>query len=303
MEIRKHIKKPTTFKEQVQILKSRNLIIDDENMAISILQNINYYRLSAYLLTYKTKDGSYNGASIMDAFRLYQFDQDLRNLILPMLENIEIAFRTHIAYLIAHKYGALGYQDCRNFRNESYHRDMLKDLEDEINRSDEIFVGHHKRYYGGVFPIWVVIELTTFGVLSKMYSNLLDEDKDEIADKYYDTKGEFVRTWLHSLSTLRNICAHYGRLYNRRLKITPKLFKMDRKKGIRNDTVFANIYIIGRLSNDKEKWGHFVTRLAALIEQYEVVDLKYLGFPENWEGILRSLGTQGDGFVESFLSS
>lgn len=78
---------------------------------------------------------------------------------------------------------------------------------------------------------------------------------------------------------------------------------MDRKKGIRNDTVFANIYIIARLSNDKEKWGHFVTRLAALIEQYEVVDLKYLGFPENWEGILRSLGTQGDGFVESFLSS
>ena len=115
MEIRKHIKKPTTFKEQVQILKSRNLIIDDENMAISILQNINYYCLSAYLLTYKTKDGSYNWASIMDAFRLYQFDQDLRNLILPMLENIEIAFRTHIAYLIAHKYGALGYQDCRNF--------------------------------------------------------------------------------------------------------------------------------------------------------------------------------------------
>lgn len=287
---RKNIKKPTTFKEQVQILESRGLIIDDKGMAISILQNINYYRLSAYLLTYKNSDGSYSGASIMDAYRLYQFDKELRNLILPMLENIEIAFRTHIAYLIAHKYGALGYKDGRNFRNEKYHEDMLKMLEDEINRSNEIFVGHHKRYYEGVFPVWVVIELTTFGVLSKMYNNMLDEDKDEIADKYYNTKGEFVRTWLHALSTLRNICAHYGRLYNRRLKITPKLFKADRKKGIRNDTVFANIHIIGRLSQGTREWQHFVTKLAALIEEYEVVKLRYLGFPKNWEDILRDLG-------------
>ncbi len=103
--------KTTTFEEQVQILRSRNLIIDDEGIAISVLQNINYYRLSAYLLTYKIKDGSYNGASIMDAYRLYQFDQKLRKLILPMLENVEIAFRTHIAYLIAHKYGAIEYEN------------------------------------------------------------------------------------------------------------------------------------------------------------------------------------------------
>ena len=94
----------------------------------------------------------------------------------------------------------------------------------------------------------------------------------------------------HALSTLRNICAHYGRLYNRRLKITPKLFKADRKKGIRNDTVFANIHIIGRLSQGTREWQHFVTKLAALIEEYEVVKLRYLGFPKNWEDILRDLG-------------
>ncbi|NMB42115.1 MAG: Abi family protein [Firmicutes bacterium] len=283
------IKKPTTFKEQVQILRSRGLVIDDENAAISMLQNINYYRLSAYLLTYKARDGSYRGVSITDAYNLYQFDKQLRNLILPMLEDIEIAFRTHIAYLIAHKYGALGYKDSQNFRNVDYHTDMLIDLENEINRSDEVFVGHHKRNYGGVFPIWVVIELTTFGVLSKMYSNLLDEDKDEIARKYYNTKGEFVRTWLHSLSTLRNICAHYGRLYNKKLAITPKLYRKAGRIGIKNDTVFANIYIIGRLLKKRDAWEHFVTRLAALIEQYKIVELKCLGFPGDWETILRGL--------------
>lgn len=289
----KEIKKPTTFKEQVELLKSKNLIIENKEKAICILQKVNYYRLSTYMLTYKTKDRFHDGVSIRDVYSLYQFDKELRNLILPMLENIEIAFRAHIAYLIAHKYGALGYKDYRNFKNKNYHKSMLKNFKKEINRSDEIFVGHYKWYYGGVFPIWVVIEVTSFGVLSKMYNNLKDEDKDKIANKYYNAKGEFVRTWLHSLSTLRNICAHYGRLYNRKLRVTPKLFKADKKKGIKNNTVFANLFIIGRLSLDKDEWGHFVTKLEALIEHYNnVVDLKCLGFPENWQDILRSLHTK-----------
>lgn len=289
MGTEENIKTPKTFKEQIQILRSRNVSIGDEDEATSILQKVNYYRLSAYLLTYKAKDGSYRGASIEDAYSLYRFDKGLRNLILPNLENIEIAFRTHIAYLIAHKYGALGYKNHQNFKDTGYHKAMLSDFEDAIKRSSEIFVGHHKRKYGGVFPIWVIIELTTFGTLSKIYNNLVDSDKDAIASQYYNTKGDFVRTWLHSLATLRNICAHYGRLYNRQLRVTPRLFTADKKKGIRNSTVFANIFVMGRLTVDKAEWGHFVTRLTALLEQHEVVDLKYLGFPRDWEKVLRAI--------------
>ena len=175
VEENKDIKKPKTFKEQLEILKSRNLTIDNDEEAIY------------------------------------------------------------------HKYGALGYENAHNFINGNYHTSMLKSFDEEITRSDEIFVSHYKSEYGGVFPIWVVIEVTSFGVLSKIYNNLLDEDKDEIAKEYYDTKGEFIRTWLHSLSNIRNRCAHYGRLYNKNLTITPKLFKADRKKGIKNNTIFANI--------------------------------------------------------------
>lgn len=281
------LKKPTTFSEQVSLLRSRGMVIEDEEKAISVLEKINYYRLSAYMLTYKIKDGSYGGASFQNVFSLYQFDKKLRNLILPALESIEVAFRTHIAYLIAHKYGALGYCNCQNFIVKSYHKEMLQIFSEEIGRSTEMFVTHHVKKYGGLFPIWVVIELVSFGVLSKIYSNLLDSDKDIIAN-FYNAKGAYVKTWLYSLSTLRNICAHYGRLYNRRMKITPRLFAADRKIGIKNDTVFASIYVIGRLSKDKMEWRHFVTKLAALIEEYEVVDLRCIGFPKDWETILRS---------------
>lgn len=277
---KKHIKEPKSFNDQIKILKSRGIIINDDNLALNILKRINYYRLSAYILTHKKDDGNYHNISIEDVYRLYLFDKKLRNLIFPMLENIEIAFRTHISYFIAHKYGALGYKNTANFQNQSYHKKMLKSFDSEIERSDEIFVTHHKGEYNGVFPIWVVIEVTSFGVLSQMYNNLLEKDKDEIAEEYYNTKGEFVSTWLHSLSNIRNRCAHYGRLYNKNLTVTPKLFKADKKKGIKNNTLFANIYIIGRLSRSESEWNDFITQLLAIIEEYDIVNLSKIGFPK-----------------------
>lgn len=284
-----YIKKAKSFREQIEILKSRNIIIENDEFAMNILKRVNYYRLSAYMLTYKNTDGSYKSISIEEVYELYIFDKRLRNLVLPMLENIEIAFRTHISYLIAHKYGPLGYKDPKNFRNSAYHKDMIDTFNYAIDKSDEIFVSHHKNEYNGLFPIWVLVEIISFGTLSKMYNNLLDEDKDEIADKYYNTNGYYVRTWLHALSNTRNICAHYGRLYNKNLTVTPKLFKSDKKRGIENDTVFANIYIMGRLTNDRSEWCCFVRELSRLIQKYDIVDLKYLGFPDDWESILRGI--------------
>ncbi len=289
LERKRDIKDPKTIDEQIKILKSRSILIDNDDFAKNILKKVNYYRLSAYMLTHKNSNGDYNDISIEDVYNIYLFDKRLRNLILPVLEDIEIAFRTYISYHIAHKYGALGYKDSNNFRNPQFHKGMIDALNDEIDRSDEIFVMHHKNEYDGVFPIWVLIEVTSLGTLSKMYNNLLDEDKDQIAEEYYNTKGEFVRTWLHALSNIRNRCAHYGRLYNKNATITPKLFKSDIKKGIKNDSIFANIYIMGRLSRDKIEWENFVTQLSALIEEYEIIDLKYLGFPCEWERILRNI--------------
>jgi abortive infection bacteriophage resistance protein len=283
------IKKPTTFIERVNILKSRNLQIEEEEKAIETLKRINYYRLSAYMLSFKSSDRFYDGVSFSDVYNLYNFDKKLRSLIMGVLETIEVAFRTHIAYLIAHKYGPVGYENHENFRNVTYHNKMIRKIQEEIDRSDEIFVHHHKAVYGGVFPIWVVIELVSFGLLSKIYSNLSEEDQNKIAREHYNTKGEYVRSWLYSLSVFRNICAHYGRLYNRRLKITPKLFRGDRREGINNNTVFSILITARRLQKNKNEWNHFVTDLAALIEENEKVDLRLMGFPDNWERILRNM--------------
>lgn len=284
-----HLKQPKTFEEQLNILIERNLAVEDKEQALGTLSHINYYRLTAYALAYKEQDAYQKGLSFSTVHALYEFDKKLRNLLMGTIESIEIAFRTHIAYLIGHKYGALGYLNPENFVSEKIHERTMERIDLEISRSDELFVAHHKEKYGGRFPVWVAIELTSFGVLSKTFSNLKKEDQEWISRGYYGVPHYYAASWLHALTTIRNICAHYGRIYNRPLSIKPKLHRMDVEKGVRNNTLFGILVVMGKLTISNTEWKGFVTSLAALVETYDVVDIKLLGFPENWDKILLQL--------------
>ena len=103
----------------------------------------------------------------------------------------------------------------------------------------------------------------------------------------------FRTHWLKCLSYVRNICAHYGRLYNRPLTSKPRLDYRSKRMGIQQDRIFAHIYTLKQLIYDQDKWKDFITRLEALISSYkEVVELKRIGFPEDWEAILMSRRNQ-----------
>lgn len=287
MNEKERIKEPTTVKQQIELLKHRNLQITNEEEAMEILSRINYYRLSAYMLSYKNNDWFKEGITFKDVYNLYKFDKKFRNLVIGLLETIEITFRTEIAYFLAHQYGPLGYEKSEYFINEKAHEEMIQQLYYEIERSNEIFVKHHKDKYEGVFPIWVAFEVTSFGLLSRIFSNLKNDVKSKFAKKYYNVPHTYIKSWLYSLSMFRNICAHYGRTYNKNLVIKPMINKKDIKKGIKNDSSFAILFIIKKLIKDKKEWSSFVTNIDALIEQYEIVDTSLMGFPENWAELLK----------------
>src|SRR5690625_158443 len=175
------IKQPKTYDEQIQIFKNRKLIVEDEQFAKNILSQVNYYRFSAYTLTLKTGDLFHEGVTFNLIFNLYEFDRKLRLQLLSLLEKIEVSLRTKISYYLAHEYGSTAHLTITNFKNEEYFIDMTRQIDNEINRSKEIFITHNKEKYGGVFPIWVVIEVTSFSLLSKIYSNLKDNDQSNIA--------------------------------------------------------------------------------------------------------------------------
>lgn len=96
---------------------------------------------------------------------------------------------------------------------------------------------------------------------------------------------------MQSLSNVRNVCAHYGRLYNKRLTFKPRLFKEERKQ-IDNQHTFAAIYITQRLLT-KTEGIRFITDLEALIFEYEEdIDFSCIGFPSNWRDLLMKINKQ-----------
>lgn len=87
-----------TFKsssELVNLLKSRGLLVYNPELAAKYVENIGYYRLSAYmyplLLKPKTDHRYKAGASFDQVLMLYRFDKKLRVLIFNEIEKIEIA--------------------------------------------------------------------------------------------------------------------------------------------------------------------------------------------------------------------
>lgn len=95
-------KQSININAQIQLLKDRGLIITDYNKAKHILNNISYYRLSAYFYHYikKPKENHffYENTSFEDIFSLYCFDRELRKIIYNEIEKLEISFRTQIIY-------------------------------------------------------------------------------------------------------------------------------------------------------------------------------------------------------------
>lgn len=284
------VKPATTFAEQLSILKKRNLVIEDDDFALSVLMSVNYYRFTGYLLPFKNGDDTYAaGTTFEKAFHTYEFDRRLRNLLIGVLETIEIRLRTHISYHLAHTYGPLGYLQSENFRNEAMHGKFLESLYKslrEAHKNRELFAIHHFEKYQGSFPIWVAVETMSFGILSKLYMNMRGLDRSTIAKRVYGIPQEYLGSWMESLVYVRNMCAHYTRLYDKELKIKPLLF---RDVSFSNDRLFAVLFICKRLYAPAREWNNgLLLNLQSLIDQYkDRVDISRLGFPEDWLDILR----------------
>ena len=203
-----------SFDDQIDLLESRGLSIYNKAYAKSRLNHINYYRLSAYFIPFQDqKDTFISGTTFEAIIRLYTFDQEVRILIFNTIEKREIFLRTQIAYHFSKNYGAFGYLDKTNFNTDDKDFDWLQgEIQKELARSKETFVNHYRTKYGSSdLPIWMVVEIISFGTLSKFYSCLKKEDAQAVCDGIA-LKPFIFKNWLHVLSYVRNICAHHARV-------------------------------------------------------------------------------------------
>ncbi len=226
-----YTKPPFTYTQQVALLQSRGLLVNNTNDAIKFLQQVNYYRFSAYCIPFQhPRDNFSQGTTFEKIVELYYLDEELRNAFLAMLSPVEIFLRTRIVYELSHGWGAFAHYDSANFRDDFKHTDWIKSLKEEITRGKETFLEHYKEKYKGFprLPIWMACEIMSMGSLSLLYGGLLPDLQRRICS-VLEIQQFVLMSWMHHITYMRNICAHHNRLWNRELSIKPFIPRKDKR--------------------------------------------------------------------------
>lgn len=284
------IKKATTYKEQLEILKGRGLIVSDDEKAIDFLSNTNYYNLTGYMIDYKNSEGKYvDGISFEKIYNIYQCDKRFKNILNYAIEIVEHSLKTKISYHFAHEIGAIEYLNSENFKDEKEHKIFIDKFKRAVSQNKNIpFVKHHIENYNGKFPIWVACELFTMGTICNFYSNIPTETQKNIA-KDYRTGPVQLNSWIYCVKYLRNLTAHYMRLYNFSVQVIPKKCRKNFDADFCSSyKVFDIVYILKFLILDKNEWNNYIIpTIKSIFEQYsDYLNISSYGFPENWEKLL-----------------
>ena len=122
---------------------------------------------------------------------------------------------------------------------------------------------------------------------SRLYGNLKTQGKSKIANNFIGVNQEVVNSWIVSLTELRNVCAHYGRIYNKNFMRTPDVHKDYSKCDLDKNKIFTRILAMKYLVPQEEEWVEFLEDLSNLIDTYkDCVNLDLIGFPKNWIELL-----------------
>ena len=281
-------KLPSTVDEQIKILRQRGCVIRDEASARDTLRYINYFRLSNYFEPFSVSKHQYEeGTTFEKIMQVYEMDRKLRSVLIAALEEIEIALRAAISNFHALKYGALGYLNPNSFDRSHNHNSFISRINHLIDASEErAFVKHYNTKYGGKFPLWVVMELFSFGTLAFFFKDMHTSDKKTLANEYYNCSPTEMDNWIFCMNELRNYCAHYNRLYGNNFPVlpkTPRNFEPELK-----DDVFGYLIVMKQLYHDHANWNERIVKPISrmLKKNADSIRLSDLGFPDGWETLI-----------------
>lgn len=188
-----------SYADQVQLLQQRGLVVSDLRKAEQFLSHLNYYRFSGYCLAFESQRHTFAaGTTFEQIVDAYQLDLGLRDLVTEALEIIEVDLRAAIAYFFGQRYGAFGHTIATNFFGGFGHADWLLRLQEEANRSSELFVTHFQQTYSEFpdLPVWMVTDVMSFGGLSKMFMEMSRTDQKSISSRYGLQPG-ILQSWMH----------------------------------------------------------------------------------------------------------
>ena len=296
--------------EQIEIFKQKGMIINDEKYAKQVLLRENYFFLNGYrhLFLISEKERTFiEGTTFEELYSLFLFDRSFRNVLFKYLLVIENNLKSIFSYQLSKKYGykESDYLKEKNFTSNPEKQAQLKDLirkmkrQIRVNGSQHSATQHYVSNYGYI-PLWILVKVLSFGIVSEMYSILKEEDQKEIA-KVYSLDNEVLITYLPILANYRNLCAHEDILYENKTQNTVnntvyhQLLKIPKEedeyiKG-KND-LFALIIIMKQMLQ-KEEFKNMTLELDNVIQTLNFnlhsirIDkvMDKMGFPINWKDL------------------
>lgn len=283
-----------TIDEQIDILGGRGLAIPDRKAAYDFLLHNNYYRVSGYSLTLRTNDVFHIGASFDDIVKIYECDTEMRNILFGGLESIETSFKSIYAYESARIHGEFGYINASHFTDSRLHSDILEHAKSQMmsRLPHELYIRHYKNDLKKDMPIWAYVDLFTISNISQLYSISSDAVRSAVTSHYSFPSVKLLDNFMHSMTILRNLCAHGSRIYNRMFSQRPRLSKIEQSYLIKssdgqidNTKLYSYIFVMKRLL-DANEFGNMKRRLMSLPQQYPSVDMSCYGFRNDWKDVL-----------------
>lgn len=289
----KYTKQAITIEQQIQVLRDRGLVIPDNQEASEILERISYFRLAEYWRHLEESHVSHTfkeNSQFSDIISLYYFDKELKTLLFSAIQTIEVTMRSKMIKHFTAKFGPFWFMDETLCVNKEHFNSNLTHIRIEIQRSREEFIKEHFRKYSypDLPPVWKTLEVVSFGTLSKLFSNFADATvKHAVARDMGLNHYKFIKSWMESLSAIRNYCAHHARVCNRAFPVKPQTPKRMPNNWIidfsfKPETLYPQLCCISYWMNGICK-NNFTGDFKALLSKYPSVNPDVMGFPNNWE--------------------
>jgi len=296
--------------EQIDIFKHKGMVINDEKYAKQVLLRENYFFLNGYRHLFMVSDVDKrfkDGATFEEMYSLFLFDRSFRNVLFKYLLVIENNLKSIMSYQLSKKYGyrERDYLKPKNFTSDPQKQAQLDDLlkkmkrQIRVNGSQHSATLHYVSNYGYI-PLWILVKVLSFGIVSEFYSVLKKEDQVDISN-IYEIEPDTLIVYLPILANYRNLCAHEDILYENKTQksIDDTVFhqllrikKVDDEYVQGKNDLFALIIIMKQMLT-ADDFKNMTLELSNIIDTlnynlqtvdiYKVLDK--MGFPINWKDL------------------
>lgn len=296
----KNFKHPyKSFDEQIAILKSRGVEINDYEFARNALMTFPYYSIiNGYkdmFLKQKEPDVYRAGTSFEMLYQVHWIDIQVSNIIFKYSLAVEERLKALVSNIIARNFSIdeEKYLDKRNYSKARSQRGKIDDFMQAIEDAKQTSkIAQHYIKEESNLPPWIAAEIISFGSMVNWYSALSLNEKKEVVNLFLkkmptnglvktEDKLQFCKICLEQVYRFRNLSAHGNRTFKLQLSETNTqkrrfldkfsisfLYKANDEIDLPRNGLFSIIVSIVVLLDDQYLISNMIDELESIVNTY-----------------------------------